>query len=62
MVFKGAVVAQGTGRRIVAATGMKTEMGAIAAMLKAPRRTSPPISASSNPAPLRCRCCCRFWW
>ena len=35
MVFKGTAVAQGTGRAVVTATGMDTEMGAIAAMLEA---------------------------
>ncbi|MGQ0699053.1 MAG: cation-translocating P-type ATPase [Panacagrimonas sp.] len=35
MVFKGTAVAQGTGRCIITATGMATEMGAIAAMLEA---------------------------
>ena len=35
MVFKGTAVAQGTGRAIVTATGMATEMGAIATMLDA---------------------------
>jgi Ca2+-transporting ATPase len=35
MVFKGTAVVQGTGHAIVTATGMATEMGAIAAMLDA---------------------------
>jgi len=35
MVFKGTAVAQGTGRAIVTATGMRTEMGSIAEMLEA---------------------------
>lgn len=35
MVFKGTAVVQGTGRAVVVATGMGTEMGAIAAMLDA---------------------------
>jgi len=35
MVFKGTAVVQGTGRAIVTATGMQTEMGAIATMLDA---------------------------
>ena len=35
MVFKGTAVAQGTGRAIVTATGMATEMGAVAELLEA---------------------------
>ena len=35
MAFKGTAVAQGTGRAVVTATGMGTEMGSIAEMLKA---------------------------
>ena len=35
MVFKGTAVVQGTGRAVVTATGMATEMGAIAHMLEA---------------------------
>lgn len=35
MVFKGTAVLQGTGRAVVTATGMQTEMGAIATMLDA---------------------------
>jgi P-type Ca2+ transporter type 2C len=35
MVFKGTAVAQGTGRAVVTAIGMQTEMGAIATMLDA---------------------------
>jgi len=35
MVFKGTAVAQGVGRAVVTATGMHTEMGAIAGMLDA---------------------------
>lgn len=35
MVFKGTAVAQGTGRAIVTATGMATEMGSVADMLEA---------------------------
>jgi P-type Ca2+ transporter type 2C len=37
MVFKGTAVVQGSGRAIVTATGMATEMGAIATMLDATR-------------------------
>ena len=33
MVFKGTAVAQGTGRAVVTATGMQTEMGSIASLL-----------------------------
>ena len=43
MVFKGTAVAQGTGRAVVTATGMNTEMGAIATMLEA---------TSDEPTPL----------
>ncbi|WP_323130983.1 cation-translocating P-type ATPase [Sinorhizobium medicae] len=35
MVFKGTAVAQGTGRAVITATGMQTEMGAIATLLDA---------------------------
>ncbi|MEQ1945463.1 cation-translocating P-type ATPase [Mesorhizobium sp. VNQ89] len=35
MVFKGTAVVQGSGRAVVTATGMQTEMGAIATMLDA---------------------------
>ena len=35
MVFKGTAVAQGTGRAIVTATGMDTQMGKVAALLEA---------------------------
>ena len=35
IVFKGTAVAQGTGRAVITATGMDTEMGSIAAMLEA---------------------------
>jgi len=35
MVFKGTAVVQGTGRAVVTATGMETQMGGIAALLEA---------------------------
>ena len=35
MVFKGTAVAQGTGRAVVTATGMATQMGKVAALLEA---------------------------
>jgi P-type Ca2+ transporter type 2C len=35
MVFKGTAVSQGTGRGVVTATGMRTEMGRVAALLEA---------------------------
>ncbi|UVC08244.1 cation-translocating P-type ATPase [Rhizobium sp. TH2] len=35
MVFKGTAIVQGTGRAVITATGMQTEMGAIATMLDA---------------------------
>ena len=43
MVFKGTAVAQGTGRAVVTATGMRTEMGAIAAMLEATVEAPTPL-------------------
>lgn len=43
MVFKGTAVAQGTGRAIVTATGMGTEMGAIAGMLAATAEEPTPL-------------------
>jgi P-type Ca2+ transporter type 2C len=43
MVFKGTAVAQGTGRAIVTATGMTTEMGAIAGMLEATEEEPTPL-------------------
>ena len=43
MVFKGTAVAQGTGRAVVTATGMDTEMGAIAAMLEATEEEPTPL-------------------
>ena len=43
MVFKGTAVAQGTGRAVVTATGMDTEMGAIAQMLEATAQDATPL-------------------
>jgi potassium/sodium efflux P-type ATPase len=43
MVFKGTAVAQGTGRAIVTATGMASQMGAIAEMLEATEEESTPL-------------------
>ncbi|RZL90447.1 MAG: cation-translocating P-type ATPase, partial [Variovorax sp.] len=43
MVFKGTAVAQGTGRAVVTATGMDTEMGAIAEMLEATAEEPTPL-------------------
>ena len=43
MVIKGTAVAQGTGRAVVTATGMRTEMGAIAAMLEATVEAPTPL-------------------
>ena len=43
MVFKGTAVAQGTGRAVVTATGMDTEMGAIARMLEATQEDPTPL-------------------
>ena len=43
MVFKGTAVVQGTGRAVVTATGMNTEMGAIAHMLAATPQAPTPL-------------------
>ena len=43
MVFKGTAVAQGTGRAVVTATGMATEMGSIASMLEATVEAATPL-------------------
>src|SRR5690606_14851417 len=43
MVFKGTAVAQGNGRAIVTASGMDTEMGAIATMLDETREDPTPL-------------------
>ena len=45
MVFKGTAVAQGTGRAVVTATGMGTEMGAIATLLDATVEEPTPLQA-----------------
>ena len=43
MVFKGTAVAQGTGHAVVTATGMQTEIGAIAEMLEAAKEEPTPL-------------------
>ena len=43
MVFKGTAVAQGTGRAVVTATGMATEMGSIAEMLESTQEEPTPL-------------------
>jgi magnesium-transporting ATPase (P-type) len=43
MVYKGTAVAQGTGRAIVTATGMATEMGSIAGMLETTQEEPTPL-------------------
>ena len=43
MVFKGTSVVQGTGRAIVTAVGMRTEMGSIARMLEAAEEQPTPL-------------------
>ena len=43
MVFKGTAVAQGTGQAVVTATGMSTEIGAIASLLKAVKDEPTPL-------------------
>jgi len=43
MVFKGTAIAQGSGRAIVTATGMATEMGVIAQLLKATEHHPTPL-------------------
>ncbi len=43
LVFKGTAVVQGTGRALVTATGMRTEMGAIAALLAATPQAPTPL-------------------
>ncbi|CAN5404678.1 cation-translocating P-type ATPase [soil metagenome] len=48
MVYKGTAVAQGVGRAIVTATGMDTEMGAIARMLDATTEEPTPLQIEIN--------------
>ena len=43
MVFKGTAIAQGAGRGVITATGMDTQMGAIAAMLEATVQEPTPL-------------------
>ena len=43
LVFKGTAVVQGTGRAVITATGMHTEMGAIAGMLDATAEAPTPL-------------------
>jgi P-type E1-E2 ATPase len=43
MVFKGTAIVQGTGRAVVTATGMHTEMGAIAHMLETTEEERTPL-------------------
>ncbi|WP_228489095.1 cation-translocating P-type ATPase [Raineyella fluvialis] len=43
MVFKGTAVARGVGRAVVVATGMDTEMGAVAGMLNRTQDTETPL-------------------
>ncbi len=45
MVFTGTAVAQGSGRGVVTATGMNTEMGSIATLLEATTTQSTPLQA-----------------
>jgi Ca2+-transporting ATPase len=44
MVFKGTAVAQGSGRAVVSATGMSTEMGGIATLLEATHEEPTPLA------------------
>jgi magnesium-transporting ATPase (P-type) len=45
MVFKGTAVVQGTGRAVVTATGMATQMGSIAELLEATEDEQTPLQA-----------------
>jgi Ca2+-transporting ATPase len=45
MVFQGTAVAQGSGRAVVTATGMRSEMGAIATLLDATPNAPTPLQA-----------------
>ena len=48
MVFKGTAIAQGTGLAVVTATGMATEIGAIAGLLKAVKDEPTPLEKEIN--------------
>ena len=48
MVFSGTVATYGRGRAVVTATGMQTEMGRIAGMLKASRAETTPLQKELN--------------
>ncbi len=48
MVFKGTAVAEGSGRAVVTATGMDTEMGSIADMLEAAEQAPSPLQIELN--------------
>jgi Ca2+-transporting ATPase len=43
MVFKGTAIAQGTGRAVVVATGMRTEMGRVAELLESTEQEPTPL-------------------
>ncbi len=48
MVFKGTAVAEGSGRAVVTATGMDTEMGSIAGLLEAAEQAPSPLQLELN--------------